>query len=528
MPEDRLVSGNSSKAGLPSFLSEINSRIIEASKDSRFTAAQDRKAVELEEKIKKQLEQLNQKLQQSGLVKRAGKLVDELVEEYEKEQVKEFERWREFCWVCVDMDAFYASVECLDSPELRNVPMAVGDKAMLSTANYEARKFGVSAAMPGYIALKLCPELKIVPLRFDRYREMSGRVAEILKKYDGNMMMWSLDEAFLRLNRESCRDVGIEFSDLVQRIRNEVKESTGLTCSAGIAANPLLAKLASNFRKPDGQFEINRKDVKEMRAFLFAQPCIKLSGIGKVTSVTLEKVFGIKSVGDLNEKRHLLPLIFKEKTVKSLLCKSIGHSEPFENEENELLEEEGQKSVSCERTFAAGRVTYEDILMEICENLIGDIESMKISEIGRVGIKLKTADFRVYTRERGALGRLNVQGKNQFDLLKTATSLFDDFTAEHPDSEFRLIGVRLSSLKYERKSMKRPASKTLLEEWLNDDKSVDDKANTDTTAKCPICSKILRDENDLAKVNEHVDECLTKQALKEILRSADFMEKESK
>lgn len=438
-------------------------------------------------------------------------MVDDLIGEYEREQMEDFRKWREVCWVCVDMDAFFASVECLDAPELKNIPMAVGDKSMLSTSNYAARKFGVTAAMPGYIALKLCPDLVLKPVRYDRYREMSGRVAEILKKYDANMTMWSLDEAFLRF---SGGGDGADFCGLVQAMRDEVKESTGLTCSAGIAANPLLAKLASNYRKPDGQFEINRQNVEEMRTFLFAQPAIKLPGIGKVMSRTLDQLLGIKTVGDLHEQRHLLPLVFREKTVKSLLCKSIGHSEPhdpadeFDSQDEE--EDGHQKSVSCERTFVASSVNYAAVLREICDNLAEDVDEMRIKEIGRVGIKLKTVDFRVFTRERTL--RITRESLSR-DLLKTASSLFSDFADANLDNEFRLIGVRLSSLKYEKassssSSLKRPASKTLLEEWLEPD---------DNAPKCPVCLKALKDGNDLVKINEHVDECLTKLAIKEEL-----------
>lgn len=507
--EHRLVSGNSSKAGLPSEWSEINSRIREASKESRFTAAQDRKSAELEGKIRRQREQLNEKLEQVGLIKKAAKMVDGRMEGFEKEQAEDFRKWREVCWVCVDMDAFFASVECLDAPELKNIPMAVGDKSMLSTSNYPARKFGVTAAMPGYIALKLCPDLVLMPLRYDRYKEMSGRVAEIFRKYDANMTMWSLDEAFLRFSGTE----GTDFCELVQRMRDEVKESTGLTCSAGIAANPLLAKLASNYQKPDGQFEINRTDVKEMRSFLFAQPTIKLPGIGKVMNRTLEELLGIKTIGDLYGKRHLLPLVFKEKTVKSLLCKSIGHSEPHETGGDLDSQDEDQKSVSCERTFVAGSgVEYESVLWEICENLREDVGKMRISEIGRVGIKLKTVDFRVFTRERTiTIGKGSVG-----DIFKIATGLLSDFNNDNLENEFRLIGVRLSSLKYEKGkgSLKRLASKTLLDEWLTEE----NQSESGDVVKCPVCLKDLKDGNDLVKVNEHVDECLTKLALKEILK----------
>lgn len=495
---NQLASGNTTKAGLPSSFDEINSRISEASKDSRFTEAQERKNAEMEVKIGAQREQLRKALEQPLLVSRTRKNVDILMKEYEKEQEEQFERSEEYCWVCVDMDAFFASVECLDTPELKSVPMAVGSSSMLSTANYEARKYGVSAAMPGYIAMKLCPELRIVPLRFERYREMSGKVAEVLSKYDANLSMWSLDEAFLKLKKS---DDHLELFDIVQRMRDEVKERTGLTCSAGIACNPLLAKLASNYRKPDGQFEIDRRDMKKMREFLFEQPVRKLSGIGKVMSLTLEKVFGVVKVGELYEKRYLLPLIFKEKTVKSLLSKSIGHSQDIEIEHG-FEQGGGQKSVSCERTFQAKEVNYGDLLKEICDNLFEDVKEMRIYEIGRVGVKVKTSDFRVFTREKTT----RITSKDLKNILTISKELLNEFAEEY---DMRLIGVKLSNLKYTEMAKKR----TALEDWLQE------TANTvaETGAKCPICSKGFKNENDLTEINGHIDDCLTRTALKEII-----------
>lgn len=500
--QNQLASGNSSKAGLPSSLNEINSLIAEASKDSRFTAAQERKAAELEVKIEAQREQLRRALEQPQALSRARKLVDGLLRSFERAQALQYEQHEEFCWVCVDMDAFFAAVECLDAPELKNVPMAVGGSSMLSTANYEARKFGVSAAMPGYIAQKLCPQLKIVPLRYERYRELSGQVAGILSQYDPNLSMWSLDEAFLRLKRD-CSN-GLSFVERVQVMRDEVQAKTGLTCSAGIAANPLLAKLASNYRKPNGQFEINRQSLKEMRDFLFEQPVRKLSGIGKVMSLTLERVFGVVKIGDLYEKRHLLPLIFKEKTVRSLVAKCIGHSED-EIYENDSFSEGGQKSLSCERTFQPTRVDLTAVLEEIVDNLRSDMKDLHIEEVGRVGIKVKSSDFRVFTREKSVTG-------GKLDILKVATGLLNEFLASEEAFEMRLLGVRLSSLKYLKdKEKKRP--QTALEDWL--EKETDKQNNS---AKCPICAKPFRNENDLNEVNGHVDECLTKTVLNEELR----------
>lgn len=290
-----LASGNSSKAGLPQSFEEINEIIKEASKESRFTIAQERKAAQLQARIETLRRELEANLAQVGAVARARKQVDGLVSKYSAQQAEQFATWQEECWVCVDMDAFFAAVECLDAPELKTIPMAVGSHAMLSTANYEARKYGVSAAMPGYIAMKLCPQLKIVPLRFEKYQECSAQVAKILAQYDANLTMFSLDEAFLHLKRQPDRF----FAEIVEEMRLKVKTETGLTCSAGIASNLLLAKMASNIKKPDGQFEIARDSVEDMHAFLHAQPVKKISGIGKVTAAILEGVFGINIIGDL-------------------------------------------------------------------------------------------------------------------------------------------------------------------------------------------------------------------------------------
>lgn len=493
-----LAGGNTTKAGLPSSFDEINARIAEVSKDSRFAAAQTRKSAELEVKIAGQRDQLRRALDQPVLVSKARKSVDNLMKELEKEQAEQFSRSEEFCWVCVDMDAFYASVECLDSPELSSIPMAVGSASMLSTANYEARKFGVSAGMPGYIAKTLCPDLRIVPLRFDRYREMSGKVAEILQNYDENLTMWSLDEAFLRLKR---KDNLVGFEEMVRGMREEVKQKTGLTCSAGIACNPLLAKLASNYRKPDGQFEIDRSDLQRMRNFLFDQPVRKLSGIGRVMALKLEKVLDIRRVGELYAKRHLLPLIFRDKTVRSLVSKCIGHST---DQSHEPGNEETcpQKSLSCERTFQAGSVNLHDLLREICENLVEEVRGMGISGIGRIGIKVKSSDFRVFTREKAChLKVASLDGKLLVDLSR---ELMDEFlNGEEEEMELRLLGVKLSAFKQETLFRKR----TLLEDWLQEKEQ----------AKCPICCKALRDGNDLGQVNGHIDLCLSKSTINDLV-----------
>ncbi len=302
-----LASGNSSKAGLPETFKEINEIIKEASKESKYTAAQERKGAQLQARIESLKNDLQTALKQTKLVARARRQVDEMISGFEAQQALQFTLNESECAVCVDMDAFFAAVECLDSPELKSVPMAVGSSAMLSTANYEARKFGVSAAMPGYIAMKLCPQLRIVPLNYEKYQKCSAQVATILAEYDPSLTMFSLDEAFLFLKRNSNDR---SFAEIVNEMRARVKQETGLTCSAGIASNILLAKMASNVKKPDGQFEIPRENPEEMKKFLHSQPVKKISGIGKVMAAQLEGVLNISTIGDLVRQNNLNGQLF--------------------------------------------------------------------------------------------------------------------------------------------------------------------------------------------------------------------------
>ncbi len=154
-------------------------------------------------------------------------------------------------WMHVDMDMFYAAVHILDSPHLADVPMAVGGKSMISTANYAARKFGVRSAMPGFIALKLCPQLAFVKSDFAKYRVKAEEVRAVLRKYDPRFIAAGLDESYLDVT--ACLEArGCSAAELAQEIRSEVAAATRLTCSCGVAANRMLAKICSDLNKPDG------------------------------------------------------------------------------------------------------------------------------------------------------------------------------------------------------------------------------------------------------------------------------------
>uniref|UniRef100_A0A673GV15 DNA polymerase kappa n=1 Tax=Sinocyclocheilus rhinocerous TaxID=307959 RepID=A0A673GV15_9TELE len=280
----------------------------------------------------------------------------------------ELERSRELGRVIVhvDMDAFYAAVEMRDCPELKDKPMAVGSMSMLSTSNYHASRFGVRAAMPGFIAKNLCPNLVIVPTNFDKYRAVSAQVREIFSEYDPHFMPMSLDEAYLDITEqrkhwpetmrtycicdasagvfklgsgkvsESEKDerspvlfeespssspslsgadrkaevFGTSAEEAVREMRFRIQQKTSLTASAGIAPNMMLAKVCSDKNKPNGQYRIppERQAVME---FIQDLPVRKVSGLGKVTE-KMVAALGIVNCDQLGQQIALLSLLFRE------------------------------------------------------------------------------------------------------------------------------------------------------------------------------------------------------------------------
>ena len=196
----------------------------------------------------------------------------------------------------VDMDAFYASVEQRDNPDLRGKPVVVAWKASRSVvcaASYEARAFGVRSAMPAGRAQRLCPEAIFIPPDFTRYRAVSHDVREIFKRHTDLIEPLSLDEAYLDVTQNKT---GLATATLVARkIRDQIRQELNLTASAGVASNKFLAKLASDWRKPDGLFVVQPEEVD---GFLLPLPVGRVPGVGRVTEEKLQKL-EIKTVGDL-------------------------------------------------------------------------------------------------------------------------------------------------------------------------------------------------------------------------------------
>ncbi|KIY92783.1 DNA polymerase kappa subunit [Monoraphidium neglectum] len=253
-------------------------------------------------------------------------------------------------WLHCDMDAFYAAVEERDDPGLREVPMAVGGTGMITTANYMARPYGVRSAMPGFVALKLCPQLVFVKPNFEKYTAASEETRRVFRVYDPDFRAGSLDEAYLDVT-DYCSRHGVTGEQVAAELRARVRDETrGLTCSVGVAPNQLLAKVASDINKPDGQYVLAPSRAA-VTAFISSLPIRRVPGIGKVTE-QLVSALGATTCGELFERRGLVAALFSPVALEFFLGVSLGlgatrHSElPPESEPQ-------RKGISCERTFKA-------------------------------------------------------------------------------------------------------------------------------------------------------------------------------
>lgn len=291
----------------------------------------------------------------------------------------------------IDMDAFFASVEQLDFPELRGKPVAVGgnsERGVVAAASYEARKFGVRSAMPSVKAAKLCPDLIFVKHRFPRYKELSRQIREVFFEYTDLVEPLSLDEAYLDVTENK---IGLNSATLIAKeIKAKIRERTGLVASAGISYNKFLAKTASDMDKPDGLFVILPEEAEEFVAKL---PVNKFFGIGKVTAGKMVKA-GIFTGKDLRSKSlEDLTLRFG-KSGKYYFNISRAH------DNRAVQSSRDTKSVSAERTFDQNLYEIEDVLAEI--ERIAHYSFDRYQKVGEKGatmtLKIKYGDFHQITR----------------------------------------------------------------------------------------------------------------------------------
>lgn len=293
----------------------------------------------------------------------------------------------------IDMDAFYASVEQRDDPSLRGLPIAVGGggpRGVVATCSYEARRFGVRSAMPGGRARRLCPDLVFVKPRFEAYRAVSGQVREIFSRFTDIVQPLSLDEAYLDV---TVNKPGIaSATEVARQIRAMIRDETGLTASAGVSYNKLIAKLASDQNKPDGICVVRPHEGAD---FIAAMPVRRIHGVGPVTAKRMQAL-GIETGADLRDRDMAFLTAHFGSAAHYYYRAARGE------DDRPVREREGRKSVSVEDTFFDD-LTEEAALVEqldrIAENLWGRIE--KADAWGRtVVLKVKFADFRIITRSR--------------------------------------------------------------------------------------------------------------------------------
>jgi DNA polymerase-4 len=296
----------------------------------------------------------------------------------------------------IDMDAFFASVEMRDNPALRNVPMAVGGssdrRGVLSTANYLARKFGVRSAMPTATAMRLCPQLVLVKGNYKKYSEASEIVFNIFHEYTDLVQGLSIDEAYLDVT--NCELFQNSATWIAEDIRKKIYERTGgLTASAGIAPNKLIAKLASDYNKPNGQFTVAPWMVDD---FIRTGPVERIHGIGKVTAKYLHDL-GIKTCLDMQKytRSELIHLMGKFGDSLFDYCRGV--------DEREVETEYERKSLSTETTFDRDLDSFEEMKTHIVALAAEVKESLKDyqdREIKNLHVKIKYHDFKTTTIER--------------------------------------------------------------------------------------------------------------------------------
>ncbi len=337
----------------------------------------------------------------------------------------------------VDMDAFYASVEQRDDPNLRGKPIAVGGsskRGVVAAASYEARKYGVRSAMPSVTAARLCPDLIFVKARFDRYREASEQIREIFLDYTDLVEPLSLDEAYLdvtvnKLHYPSATIIAYD-------IRRRIYETTGLTASAGISVNKFVAKIASDYNKPNGQKTILPEEILE---FLEQLEIRKFHGIGKVTA---EKMYqhGIFNGADLKLKsvEFLAEHFGKSGVYYYDIVRGIHNSE--------VKPDRIRKSLGAERTFS-DNISSEIFMMERLDQIAEEIETRlaKNDVAGKtITLKIKYSDFKMQTRSKTVAHYVNKKEQ----ILEIATELVRQ---ESFRESVRLLGLSLSNLNTEDK-----------------------------------------------------------------------------
>jgi DNA polymerase-4 len=334
----------------------------------------------------------------------------------------------------VDMDAFYAAIEVLDHPQWRGLPLVVGElgpRSVVSTASYEARRFGVRSAMPTLTAKKLCPQALFVPVRMHRYRELSADVFAVFGEVSPEIEGLSLDEAFLDVTR-SLRLFGGDVENIGRFLKQEIYNRTGLVASVGMAHNKLLAKLASELSKPDGFLRIRPEQI---HAVLDPLPVGRLWTVGKVAEASLHRL-GIRTVGELRfaEPRRLRQVCGNQAEHWQRLAHGL--------DDRAVDADAAEKSVSAETTFVTDLTTLEQAMSWLARlgERVG--ERLRTHELrGRtVTVKLRKPPFETHTRQMS----LPHVTDSTTELLDAGRTLLQRWWTSESNPSLRLLGIGVS------------------------------------------------------------------------------------
>jgi len=335
----------------------------------------------------------------------------------------------------VDMDAFYASVEQHDRPELRGQPVIVGGgsgRGVVAAASYEVRRYGVHSAMPTRAALERCPQAVVVRPRMERYKEVSAQVFEVLHGFTPLIEGLSLDEAFLDVTES--RALFGEPAAIAAAIKARIRERTGLAASVGVSHNKLLAKIASDLEKPDGLCVIAPDDVARV---LDPLPIRRLAGIGAKTAARLE-ASGLHTLGQLRGAPDSVLWPLFGRYTQRVRERAAGI------DERPVVPDWQEKQVSAEETFETDLRRREDLNAELAKlaDRVGARLRAKALLAGSVTVKIRRRDFTTYTRARSFRPPTQDTGT----VLAIARELLGAWLAEQPRAAVRLLGVGLSSL----------------------------------------------------------------------------------
>ena len=335
----------------------------------------------------------------------------------------------------VDMDAFFASVEQYDRPELAGQAVVVGGaggRGVVAAASYEARRFGVHSAMPMREALKRCPHLVVVRPRMKRYREVSDQVFEIFREFTDLVEGLSLDEAFL----DVTGSIGLFGSaeDMAREIKSRIRARTGLTASVGVSHNKLLAKLSSEMHKPDGLTIIRPGEVTTT---LDPLPVGRLFGIGPKTAERLEEQ-GIFTLGQLHRAPEavLWPLLRRE--THKFRDRASGI------DDRPVVSDAPEKQISAEETFDTDIRDHKELqerLAQLADRATARLRARQL-KAGMVSIKVRRRDFETFTRQKS----FNPPTQETRLVAQVAADLLDGWLAEQPRAAVRLLGVGVSGL----------------------------------------------------------------------------------